>query len=412
MWIYQACQHIIISGDAGDGKQHFRLGTAAGVINGTNSADLRISYVNCGKKGIGFYFNGVDKLEIDHCYLYKVTNKNADSASFISNTDGPRVFDRNRVHDNAIYIPRSTTTDGWGDDGFDGDWVGVSFYNNIVIGYDEPNYLAGQHQDGSQILSGSYVKYYGNYFQTLSNYAIYLDAVHGGFSNVYVYNNIISMTDPSVQKMNSPGGIAIGPEGNFNFSTVIVANNLVADYGAHHAMSLYNPAPGSRRASFTNCKMVNNICLNSAGPITDPAVLTVANIVAEMPNGTGHFVNYTPLSATNDYHLVTTDRRFKDHGLSMAPYFTTDKDGRARPQGPAWDIGPYEYNDQGFPREKWEKNAPHLARHKGHIRFCDTTVRRRASIKTQIPKLPCRLALLPTETSPFGLKPTAHLSFI
>ena len=33
----------------------------------------------------------------------------------------------------------------------------------------------------------------------------------------------------------------------------------------------------------------------------------------------------------------------------MSPYFTTDKDGTIRPQGVAWDIGPYEFSVTGTP---------------------------------------------------------------
>jgi len=42
-------------------------------------------------------------------------------------------------------------------------------------------------------------------------------------------------------------------------------------------------------------------------------------------------------------HLQAGDAVATDHGLSLAAYFTTDKDGVTRPQGSAWDIGAYEF---------------------------------------------------------------------
>jgi len=51
---------------------------------------------------------------------------------------------------------------------------------------------------------------------------------------------------------------------------------------------------------------------------------------------------YIDPQLTPDYHLRSTSPAV-DAGTSLASIFTIDKDGNARPQGSAWDIGAYEY---------------------------------------------------------------------
>ncbi|MGZ3803423.1 MAG: choice-of-anchor Q domain-containing protein [Pseudobdellovibrionaceae bacterium] len=43
---------------------------------------------------------------------------------------------------------------------------------------------------------------------------------------------------------------------------------------------------------------------------------------------------------------TASDTLARDHGVTLS-YFSTDKLGTARPQGPAWDIGAFEYSPSG-----------------------------------------------------------------
>jgi hypothetical protein len=64
-----------------------------------------------------------------------------------------------------------------------------------------------------------------------------------------------------------------------------------------------------------------------------------------LPNasGTTDFVNYSPATTNGDYHLTASATSLIGQGTNLSGYFTTDKDGNARPATGSWDIGPYEY---------------------------------------------------------------------
>jgi hypothetical protein len=355
-WINATMQNVVISGDAGDGQMHFQLDPSMLFpVFGSGSSNFRFSYVNCGSVDAGFYFNGINgSIEIDHCYLNKVTNAAHDSIGFL-NCAGFG-FDTVKIHDNEFHAPHSTSADGWGDDFWNGtSWSGVSFYNNKYISYGISNYLASQHQDGAQPLGGDHIKIYNNYFENITNYAVFFNGL-AGFSNCYVYNNIISLTESVVQKFASPVGIAIGPQGSgIAFDTIVVANNLVADYGSHRSISL--KASGSTTASWKNCNVSNNISLNSPGSTLgifelDPSITAAHNVaLTSLANGGSHFVSYTPMKSVppNDFHLLSTDTTFKGKGSNLSTYFNTDKDGVTRAQGAAWDIGPYASSGSSAP---------------------------------------------------------------
>ena len=75
----------------------------------------------------------------------------------------------------------------------------------------------------------------------------------------------------------------------------------------------------------------------------------VANVDTTGKTALPSFQSYTsctatPCPATNDFHLQNGDTVAKDTGTDLSSYFTTDKDGTARPQNGAWDIGPYEFH--------------------------------------------------------------------
>jgi hypothetical protein len=348
VWISGAIKNVTISGDGGDRKMHFKLAgsTNGSVVDGAGSSRLRVSYVDCGTRMDGFQFNGVSEIEVDHCRLVKLAEAAGgdDHICYISNKVA--AWDDSTFHDNRFYIPRDEA--GSGDDCIQGASDGFSFYHNRVVGY-TTNYTGGQHQDGIQPLGGSYVKCYDNYFQNIANYAVFGDAYYGDFAHFWVYNNIIVITDAKIRSSDPPQGIAIGPDGGSEsqmgrwptFTDVVVANNLIADYGNHGSINLRNN-PG-QASTFDGCVVKNNIVINSGGIGVDPAVQTAADVVTTLSSGTGQFVQYTPQRAAppNNFHLSLDDTLFRGKGNDLSAYFKTDRDGVSR--AGAWDIGPYKW---------------------------------------------------------------------
>ncbi len=347
-WLYMTNSNVVVSGDAGDGNKHFQI-TNCNVrgINVTSSTvhNLRISYINFGTIYEMAYFvnNGVDSgVEIDHCYAS--TTSTSDHLAYFDVSGSS--FGVNKVHDNTFVMPNNGN--GFGADGFKGG-AGTDFYNNTFTGV-VGNYTGGQHQDGFQPLAGSYIRIYKNKFVDIANYPVFGDAYYGDFAHFWVYNNVVTITNSSLQSSAPPQGIAIGPDsGSYNnlgrwpsFTDVVVMNNTVVDYGGHACVNLHNNTGQS--SVFTNCIVSNNICLNGGGFGIEAGITNSNNV--QSSSGT-HFVSYSPLSSSNNFHLLSTDTLFKDHGTSLSSYFTTDKDGVSRPQGSAWDIGAYEYNSGG-----------------------------------------------------------------
>jgi hypothetical protein len=336
-WIGGTITYVVISGDAGDGQMHFQISNMGGYgveCNQTGAHDFRISYVNFGRVGGGLWLQNVYSVEVDHCYVYKTGGAEwTDNVIRLNNT--VYAWDNTKLHHNTFYMPRSDS--GSGDDCVQQGGGGVSFYSNTVIAYLD-NYQGGQHSDGVQPTNGSYLKYYNNYFRDIANYAIYIDAYYSGFSDVLIYNNIIVLTSSALQRSAPPKGIAIGSDQTpQTFNRVVVANNLIVDYGGNLAIHM-DPIFGG---TYTNCYMVNNYGINSGGFAAAPSGIVTSNNIS-IASGTGHVVEYTALSPNNDFHLSSSDTSFKDRGTNMSSYFTTDKDGVSRPQGAAWDIGPYE----------------------------------------------------------------------
>ena len=80
---------------------------------------------------------------------------------------------------------------------------------------------------------------------------------------------------------------------------------------------------GWKGTSYTAANFVRNI--DPAGKTSLPA-----------------FNSYSPNSASNDFHLASPDTVATNTGANLSSYFTTDKDGAARPQTGPWNIGPYQ----------------------------------------------------------------------
>ena len=358
--------NIVVSGDASDGLRHFKLQQSGGgwAFTMTGQTNVRISYVDGGQDTrTWFYANdgGCSGFEVDHCYFYKLTHSEDDVIIYLR-TYGLG-YDNSKIHHNEFHAPHrpNTKPDGFGDDFWSGqNWSGISFYNNKCVSYAVGQYLAGQHQDGSQPLGGDHVKWYNNYFENVTGYPFYGDAYYAGFSNVYIFNNIIVLTDHEVQSEDSPQGIAIGSEmTNAPFSNIIVSNNLIADYGWHYAINLGDG--GSGTVSYgSNVGLYNNIATNNYNednghPVFsnqgNPKVANANNVnFLPLATGSGVFVSYTQSKANvADFHLVSSAASLIRKGTNLSakaaqcPEIMFDRDGKPRPTTGAWDIGPYQY---------------------------------------------------------------------
>ncbi len=350
--------NVVVSGDAGDGQMHFVFSSGWRPLN-TNSDNIRISHVNCGKKQYGFYNNSGKNIEIDHIYFYKTDGGDDFAIKINPYPLAGRTWDVNKVHDCQIYLPRSNS--GSGDDGLKISGAGISIYNNTIIGY-ETSYTGTQHQDGWQGLSGQYIKFYNNYFRDIANYAIFALAFNGTFNNLWIYNNEIVITSAAIQASGPPQGIAVGTHSagykNLgywpNFNNVVIANNTIVDYGKHNCISISNFST-SLKSTFTNCVVANNICLNGNGFGIENSITAQNNL--KITGVSQQFVKYSMLSSSNDFRLTSTSSTLVDKGVNLSAYFDKDKNGNTR--FGLWDIGAHEFNsNNSSPISSQEINAP------------------------------------------------------
>jgi len=349
---------VRVSGDAGDGKQHFRvgpLGTSDATIHADNTIGFTVSYVNFGQKPRNlFAANPCQGIQIDNCYFYKLTNGSDDSVIWM-NMPQTLGFEDSKIFANELHAPYATNIDGWGDD-FIGaaTYSGVSLHDNKLIGYGITNYAASQHMDGWQALSSNHCKCFNNYYENITNYPMYGDAFYGGMTDFYVFNNVIVLSDPVIiNGFASPQGIAIGSQmTNAPFRNVVVANNLVADYASHWAVALGDGGSGTISYQGGNGAWNNVATNNGANPVfktVGDSLINLNNQNVVTANGVGYFVSYSQNHGnTADFHSVAGSPLI-GHGTNLSasasavPEIMFDRDGNPRPAVGNWDIGPYQF---------------------------------------------------------------------
>jgi hypothetical protein len=279
---------------------------------------------------------------------------------------------------------------GVGNGGPDGvqNGSGVTIKNNtfkeIVMNFT----TSDQHPDMIQN-QGDYTKVYGNDFQNVGDSNFDFDAFADSTPHdIWIYNNqfrIITQIDsfPDFIRVYSSGA-ALTNITNFKIMNNVFADNNVGSnippigicqpQANGGGSTPCNAAGGGTGSQITNNIFVNNGGGGSSGPMlwlsasggsnwavgnnvyyrpsngfvtwkgtSYSAANFVANVDTAGKTSLPTFTSYSANAAGNDFHLSTSDSVAKDTGISLSSLFTVDKNGTARPQGSAWDMGPYEY---------------------------------------------------------------------
>ena len=300
-----------------------------------------------------------------------------------SSTTGAQGFDKNVVTSTSItsqIVPGAT-----------GGPDGIEAYNGLTVSHDHftavtlASGLSKQHPDQIQ-LQGNWAKIYDNTFTNVGDSDVDMDNfANPNAHDIQIYNNVFqiqTVIDPYpdfVRLYHSSGPIT-------SLNHVVIANNVFAD-------STGSGIPSVNLCYYEDCatatgsgnQLVNNEFVN-LGPSNSEAVfargpwtsshnvfyggggrvhwltddkttsLTFAQFIANvdptsvtaLPTFQSYTLPSTPGasgSATDDFHLATADTVSANTGLSLASLFNTDHDGVARPEGLAWDRGPFERVD-------------------------------------------------------------------
>jgi hypothetical protein len=198
-------------------------------------------------------------------------------------------------------------------------------------------------------LPGEVSIYVDAYNNTLSNVDVYANEVYdsgygiglaceqgGTINGVNIYNNVVRKT--------ASNGIEITSYGGGQRNNIKIFNNTV--YGNRGGI---NVAP----TAITNIEIYNNISASNSN--YQLQVASTANITTSYNlwygtqgtyKGTNYLTNNPLFVETTDLHLQNLSPAI-DAG-TKGP--NTDKDGAPRPQGSGYDMGAYEYGDNGPPK--------------------------------------------------------------
>lgn len=289
-------------------------------------------------------------------------------------------WDLHKVHDNTIELLNNTAVPPGGSGAYVGpDGVqpgdGVSIFNNTFRVSNTSVYTSNQHTDDIQFGMSSYLKIYNNEFINVGDSVIDLGTwgTNVRISNVWIYNNIFrteQKIDPYPQYIRmyaNPGNIA-------SITNLKILNNLFLDGEPGWPVIDFNAYGGNPTAQ--DVEIRNNIFYNTAGIKIDASDGFAAGSFAFSNNvyfpsqgttvsfrGKSYstsswqstqepsarlsapvFMSYAARSPANNLHLAPTDTTARNTGLSLAGYFSADKEGTLRPQDSVWDIGPFEFS--------------------------------------------------------------------
>jgi len=340
-------------------------------ISGSSNMGVIIDHVTFVNDNNPIRMDSANGVTVRNC---TITQLRGDAGIALNGSSG--TWDNNKIDDN--YLEPMVSAIG-GPDGIQGS-SGISIYRNTIKEVTTRTYTSDQHPDMMQ-MTGNYLKVYGNEFINVGDSVFDYDAYANSTPHdIWVYNNvfrIVTAIDPYPEYFRmycSSGNIA-------SITNVKIMNNTFIDNNDGVSNIRVDTFRGNPTATGNEVK--NNIWYNAGRGTSTPAFSiddsagftsnsfsidanvyfqtsgttsirfrgTVYSapdwIAAKEPHSTTAqplFEFYTPGNTNNDLHLQSGDTVAVGHGLSLASYFTTDKDGVSRPKGAVWDVGAYEYH--------------------------------------------------------------------
>lgn len=374
---------------------------ASGLSNVIFSGLVSINRYNTNNRvtGFGFWLENARNVVVSNCVVSNVNNGIFFNAApqnvlVISNSllaiRGDYVvgaagsaapgFDNIIVHGNQITHLKS---DPGGPDGFQFTDGFTARYNTIRCLLNTNIYTSDQHPDTFQA-TGSWNKIYGNEFVNIGDSIVDIDCNPGpttAIHDFWIYNNVVRIEDVLD---NTPEFIRIYNGTLTSMTNFKVLNNAIFDLNNYRTIWIHpggSPTGNSnelRANLFVNCgngtvdeppwaidnipfTYSHNVYYRPSGVISN-SYLGATITVSSESNGTQAlptFESYTAFSAANDLRLASADTVAKDTGVDLSAYFAIDRLLISRPQGAAWDRGPFEFQsaESGSPRRLQGNNA-------------------------------------------------------
>ena len=231
--------------------------------------------------------------------------------------------------------------------------VGNSYTDHLCYGNDIYNirdsFDAGQHENGITIYGPG--KTYNNKIHDLDvGQPLYPGPSIDMTGDMLFYNNIVwNVPDTYPMTVDNETGDMTG--------TIYILNNIFRGYDGTGACIRIQ----DRGYTFAEIVIQNNHYITSAADPT--AVEAEVTVLTESDN-----LKQTDGEATAEGYVVGNEfapthagDSTVNAGTNKSGLFTLDIDGISRPQGAAWDIGAYEYEESfDIPRSRYKKELPSL----------------------------------------------------
>ena len=228
----------------------------------------------------------------------------------------------------------------------DGKEEGIDSKYGTLNGKIHHNRVYGNNGPNIYIDAASNIEVYANEVSNTtgdkSNVGLAVETNSGNYSvsNISIYNNILR---------NGKGGVDFwvesGAESYASFNSIKIYNNLIYANSNRGGIRI-----GAYVNYTSNVQIIDNIFWKNSSTVDVLGTALVSyNLFDTSPKGTNaittsdvKFINETGF----DFHLANTSPAI-DAGTTSST--TVDFDGNPRPNGPSYDIGPYEYISSTIP---------------------------------------------------------------